>query len=83
MTTMTSRQFSHDTSAAKQAALAAPVFVTTRGRVTHVLLSVADYHPAPKRRVSALESLAADDGIDLMEFIGPRLADPPRPLDLT
>ena len=79
---MTSRQFSHDTSAAKRAAQAAPVFVTTRGRVTHVMLSVDQYHPEPERRVSALESLAADDGIDLMEYIGPRLADHPRPLDL-
>jgi hypothetical protein len=81
MTTMTSREFSHDTSAAKRAAHAGPVFVTTRGRVTHVLLDVDDYRSPAESRMSALASLQTDDGIDLMAFIPPRVVDPPRPVD--
>ena len=38
-----SREFNQDVSRAKRAARVAPVFVTDRGRPTHVLLSIEDY----------------------------------------
>ncbi len=42
-TTLSSREFNHDTSGAKKAALSGPVFITDRGRPAHVLLSIDDY----------------------------------------
>lgn len=41
--TLTSREFNHDTSRAKREAASGPVFVTDRGRTTHVLLTVEAY----------------------------------------
>lgn len=38
-----SREFNQDVGRAKRAARVAPVFVTDRGRPTHVLLSIEDY----------------------------------------
>ena len=43
MTTMTSRDFNQNSSAAKRAALDGPVFITDRGQISHVLLSYEDY----------------------------------------
>ncbi|MDR1799526.1 MAG: type II toxin-antitoxin system Phd/YefM family antitoxin [Bifidobacteriaceae bacterium] len=43
MATVTAAQFNRDVSAAKRAAAQGPVFVTYRGRATHVLLTMADY----------------------------------------
>ncbi len=41
MKIVTAREFNQDISKAKRFAAAEPVFVTDRGRPTHVLLSVA------------------------------------------
>lgn len=41
--TMTSREFNQDTAKAKRAAQKGPVFITTRGEPTHVLMTKADY----------------------------------------
>jgi len=43
ITTLSSRQFNQDTSTAKKAAKAGPVFITDRGRPAHVLLSFGEY----------------------------------------
>lgn len=43
MKVVTSREFNQDVSQAKRAARIEPVFVTDRGRPTHVLMSVEDY----------------------------------------
>jgi prevent-host-death family protein len=42
-TKLSSREFNQDTSWAKRAAKRGPVFVTDRGRPTHVLLTVEEY----------------------------------------
>ncbi|MBB6254659.1 type II toxin-antitoxin system Phd/YefM family antitoxin [Nitrospirillum iridis] len=39
MTTMSSRDFNQDVGGAKRAAVAEPVFITDRGKPTHVLMS--------------------------------------------
>ncbi len=39
MATISSRDFNHDVGKAKRAALAEPVFITDRGKLTHVLMS--------------------------------------------
>ncbi|MGN6128030.1 MAG: type II toxin-antitoxin system prevent-host-death family antitoxin [Humibacter sp.] len=42
-TTITSRDFNHDVSAAKRAAEQGPVVITDHGRRSHVLLTAAEY----------------------------------------
>ena len=53
VTTLTSREFNQDTSGARTAAQQGPVFITDRGRPTHVLLTIDDY-----RRLAGSMSLA-------------------------
>ncbi|MDR2566046.1 MAG: type II toxin-antitoxin system Phd/YefM family antitoxin [Bifidobacteriaceae bacterium] len=43
MPTISAQEFNRDVSAAKRAAASGPVFVTNRGRATHVLLTAEDY----------------------------------------
>ena len=43
MKVVTSREFNQDVSQAKRAARIEPVFVTDRGRPTHVLMSIETY----------------------------------------
>jgi prevent-host-death family protein len=66
MRTIGSRQFNQDVSAAKRLARQEPVFVTDRGRPTHVLMSIEDY-----RRLSGeKESI-----VDLLALPGPEISD--------
>lgn len=55
MKLIAARAFNQDVTAAKRLALAEPVFVTDRGRPTHVLLSIAAY-----RRMAGEEDLVTD-----------------------
>ncbi|MHB0852952.1 type II toxin-antitoxin system prevent-host-death family antitoxin [Stutzerimonas nitrititolerans] len=70
-TTPSSREFNHDTSGAKKAALSGPVFITDRGRPAHVLLSIDEYQRLAGGSASIIDVLAMPDaeGIEL---------DPPR-----
>lgn len=43
ITKLSSREFNQDTSRAKRAAKQGPVFITDRGRPSHVLLTVEEY----------------------------------------
>ena len=79
-TTITSREFNHDTGRAKRAANDGPVFITDRGRPAHVLLSIEDYRrlapEPPKPFMSVLESIAdyrpeADFDFDVPRLRGP------------
>jgi prevent-host-death family protein len=67
---MSAQHFNRDVSAAKRAASDEPVFITSRGRTTHVLLSREDYEHAVGRARSLRQVLAADDDI---AFEPPRL----------
>lgn len=62
MQRVTSREFNQDVSAAKRLALAGPVFVTDRGRPTHVLLGIAAYRALTGPAESIVDALAARDG---------------------
>lgn len=42
-TIISSREFNQDTSGAKKSAIEGPVFITDRGRPSHVLLSIEAY----------------------------------------
>jgi prevent-host-death family protein len=66
MSTITSRDFNQDVSAAKRSATTEPVIITDRGKPSHVLLSIEDYHRLVADRRSIVDWLSADDDIDLV-----------------
>ena len=77
----TSREFNQDTASAKRAAQEGPVFITDRGKPSHVLLSIEEY-----RRLAGEQS-RLDLGValwmpgaDEIEFEIPRLPWPIRPV---
>ena len=53
-----SREFNQDLSAAKRAARLEPVFVTDRGRPTHVLMSIEAYRRLAGDRATIVDLLA-------------------------
>ena len=62
MKIVTSREFNQDVSKAKRAAASEPVFVTDRGRPTHVLLNIATYRQLSGERQSILDLIGALPG---------------------
>lgn len=72
ITTITSREFNQDVSRAKRATSQGPVFITDRGHIAHVLLTIEEYQKMTKKKQSIIELLAMPDvaGID---FEPPRL----------
>ncbi len=65
MSTISSREFNQDVSAAKRAATSEPVIITDRGRPSHVLLSIQEYQRLVADQRSIVEWLSVDDDIDL------------------
>ena len=59
---VTAREFNQDISKAKRFAAAEPVFVTDRGRPTHVLLSIAAYRQLSGEGSSILDLVGAPAG---------------------
>ncbi|MBC7669248.1 MAG: type II toxin-antitoxin system Phd/YefM family antitoxin [Gemmatimonadaceae bacterium] len=72
MKVITSRDFNQDVSQAKRAARIEPVFVTDRGKATHVLMSVETY----RRLTGQTETI-----VDLLAMPGLAAIDLP-PIDL-
>lgn len=71
-TTITSRQFNQDASGAKRAAALGPVFITDRGQLAHVLLTIEDYQELTNRKESIVELLAMPEVADI-EFEVPKM----------
>jgi prevent-host-death family protein len=71
-TKLSSREFNQDTSRAKRAAKRGPVFITDRGRPSHVLLTVEDYQRITGGQKSIAELLAMPEAARI-EFEPPRL----------
>ncbi|MCC6736473.1 MAG: type II toxin-antitoxin system Phd/YefM family antitoxin [Bauldia sp.] len=75
-TTISSRRFNQDRSAAKKLADNGPVIITDRGRPTHVLLTHEEYQRISSRPMTLLEALAqpgSDDDdfeLDIPKFTG-------------
>jgi len=64
ITTLTSREFNQDSGRAKKAAENGPVFITDRGRPSHVLLSIDEYRRlagSPRKIADLLSDLASAD----------------------
>ncbi|CCG86327.1 type II toxin-antitoxin system prevent-host-death family antitoxin [Erwinia piriflorinigrans] len=55
--TYTSRLFNQDVSGAKKAAETAPVYITVRGRPSHVLMTFAQYQKLSGASVSLADAL--------------------------
>jgi len=72
ITTVSSREFNQDVSRIKRAAVNGPVFITDRGRPSHVLLTIEDYQKITRQKESIVELLAMPDAADI-DFEPPRL----------
>ena len=62
MKRVTSRELNQDVSRAKRFALVEPVFVTDRGRATHVLISIDAWRQLSGERENMAQLLAAPPG---------------------
>ncbi len=83
VTTLSSREFNQNVSAAKKAAEQGPVFITDRGRPAHVLLSFEEYRKLTGKSLTIIEMLAMPGAEDI-DFDPPRLGgDFHRPMDLS
>ncbi len=65
MKVVSSREFNQDVSQAKRLAKLEPVFVTDRGRPTHVLMSIETFRQLTSKNETIVDLLAAPDPIDL------------------
>lgn len=82
ITTLSSREFNQDTSRAKKAAQDGPVFITDRGRLAHVLLTVEEYQRLSGASSSIIDMLAMPDVVDI-DFVAPRAQGFTKPADLS
>lgn len=72
-TTVTSRELNQDVARAKRAAKSGPVFITDRGKLAHVLLSIEDYRRLTGKHRSIVESLSMP-GLSDIDLKPPRLS---------
>jgi prevent-host-death family protein len=82
ITTFSSREFNQDTSKAKKAAKAGPVFITDRGRPAHVLMTIEQYQALVGPAANIVDLLAMPDAADV-DFEAPRAGQLYRPVDLS
>lgn len=64
MSTVTSRAFNQDVSAAKRSAATEPVIITDRGKPSHVLLSIEQYHRLVADQRNIVDWLSGDDDVE-------------------
>jgi len=72
ITRLSSREFNQNTSRAKRAAKRGPVFITDRGRPSHVLLTAEEYEKLIGRQKNIADLLAMSQAAEI-EFEPPRL----------
>ncbi|RXR27595.1 type II toxin-antitoxin system Phd/YefM family antitoxin [Sphingobium fluviale] len=83
ITTLSSREFNQDTSRAKKAATAGPVFITDRGKPAHVLLTIDEYRRLRgERGTSLLQALTPKNPSQDFNFDPPKLGRVSKPADL-
>jgi PHD/YefM family antitoxin component YafN of YafNO toxin-antitoxin module len=81
ITTLSSREFNQDTSRAKKASAQGPVFITDRGQLAHVLLSIEQYQQLTKATSNIIDMLATP-GVEDIAFEPPRAGKLFTPADL-
>ncbi len=80
--TLSSREFNHDPSSAKRAAAQGPVYITDRGKTSHVLLSIEQYNALTGLNQNIVDILAMPE--DVPEFEPEKLSSPlSKPVDLS
>jgi prevent-host-death family protein len=72
VTKLSSREFNQDTSRAKRAAKKGPVFITNRGRLSHVLLTAEEYQRLSQGEKNVADLLAMPEVAEI-RFEPPRL----------
>lgn len=82
ITTLSSREFNQDASRAKKAAKNGPVFITDRGRLAHVLLTVEEYQRLSGASSSIIDMLAMSGAADI-DFVAPRAQGLTKPADFS
>lgn len=82
ITTLSSREFNQDASRAKKAAKNGPVFITDRGRLAHVLLSIDEYQRLTGASSSIVDMLAMSEAAEI-DFEPPRAQGWMNPADLS
>ena len=71
-TTLSSREFNQDVSKAKRDSRKGPVFITDRGRASHVLLTIEEYQKLTGNKLNIVDLLAMPDA-EAVEFNPPKL----------
>lgn len=81
ITTLSSRELNQDVTRAKKATKDGPVFITDRGRPSHVLLSIEEYQrlTGSQQKIADLLAMPGAEDIDLDI---PHHAELARPADL-
>ena len=79
---MSSREFNQGTGDAKRAARDGPVYVTDRGRPSHVLLSYDHYRRLVGGRSNLVDMLCGTPGAGDVDFEIPDIEDSARPASL-
>ncbi len=82
ITTLSSREFNQGAGEAKRAAKNGPVFITDRGRPSHVLMCFEDYQRLTKQRRNIADVLAMPSIADI-EFEPLRVSIETRPADFS
>lgn len=82
MTHFTSREFNQSLSKAKKDALTGPVFVTDRGKPSHVLLSYDEYERITSGGSNIVEALAMP-GLSDIEFAPQKVSVSAKSVDLS
>ena len=65
ITRLSSREFNQETSRAKRAAKRGPVFITDRGRLSHVLLTAEEYQRITHEQKNAADLLAMPEAAEI------------------
>ena|GEM_PF-6429715 len=73
-TTVSSRKFNQDASKIKKAAKNAIVYITNRGRVSHVLLSIEQYRVITEGSKNIVDQLTMPE-VENIDFSPPRMLD--------
>jgi PHD/YefM family antitoxin component YafN of YafNO toxin-antitoxin module len=81
ITTLSSREFNQHASEAKKRALVSPVFITDRGKPSHVLLSIDEYNRITGQ--PKIADLLAMPGADEVELTISKPADAGRAADFS
>lgn len=65
ITTISSRELNHDVGRAKRASALGPVFITDRGKVAHVLLSIDEYERITDKKENIVDLLSMREAAEI------------------